>query len=163
VKRADGPWHSRVIKIVCENLSHPAIRIGQLTSVTKSAWLEVRDEDYAEWWEPSGTHVSRDNNIPPELRDGPWATMAEGAGRYRFACPRCGLDILAGDRLGDMNASVGYGAILAAAGSSGFTHENHPIHRATAKGFQTAELLGQWADAGESRISLTTLGRIFQM
>jgi hypothetical protein len=82
---------SRVIEVWCEERSHQPVLVGSL----KSERIVL-----SEWWTIEGPHVELQRL---SLEQGPrdiLALLDRVAERYRVRCPRCGLDVIAGDRLG---------------------------------------------------------------
>jgi hypothetical protein len=155
---------SRSIAIFCDAGSHPKsfgeIEIGTLTSV-----ITFGTDDSVEAWDADGPHVTVLTTAPPELaqRRSGVAKVAEGiAGRYRFRCPACDLDVLAGDRFGGRNTQIGYGAFVDARPDADLV-DVQEIERRVAIGFATWDRLTQLADNGVARLSLAGLQAIFSM
>lgn len=143
---------SRGIEIWCEAQSHQPVFIGQVDSYQGPALLEM--------WKPSGPHLTTErlvltrheyaNRVNPDLliNLGAWAE------RHRFLCPSCGLDVLAGDRLGHK----GMRALWETQDAPG---TGDPQSSAAAE--KTDSLLSKVADAGVSRLSLAAFGHILSM
>jgi hypothetical protein len=131
---------SRVIEVWCEEPSHAPIPLGSLTS-GRIAASEV-------WTIEKGPHVeiqrlSLEKGDPRILE-----LLDRVAIRHRVRCPRCGLDVVAGDRLGPR---------------PGMRHlwESPPgVSDGRPAAARTDRALSELADAGISRLTLSALGRI---
>jgi hypothetical protein len=130
---------SRVIEVWCEAPSHAAVQLGSLKSVR---------EGPVEMWTVEGPHVEMQrlslDKGPPDIL----ALLDRVAERHRVRCPRCGLDVLAGDRLGP-RPGVRY------------LWENEPgVSDGRPAAAATDRALSTLADVGVSRLTLSALGRI---
>jgi hypothetical protein len=132
---------SRVIEVWCEEPSHAPVRLGSLKSVNVT---------HFEMWIVEGRHVQTQRLSPDK---GPWDILAlldRVAERYRVRCPRCGFDVVAGDRLGP-RPGIRY------------LWENEPgvsDGRQWHAALTTDRVLSTLADAGISRLTLAALGRM---
>jgi hypothetical protein len=130
---------SRVIEVWCEAPSHAPVPLGSLKSV---------NETHLETWTIEGQHVETQHvsieQGPQDILD----LLDRAAERHRVRCPRCGLDVIAGDRLGPR---------------PGVRHlwENQPgVSDGRPAAAATDRALSKLADAGVSRLTLSALGRI---
>jgi hypothetical protein len=129
----------RVIQVWCEAPSHMPVQLGSLRSV---------EETHFEMWTVEGPHVETQRLA---LEQGPRDILAltdRVAERHRVRCPACGFDVVAGDRLGP---------------HPGMRHlwENRPgVDKGRPTAVTTDRALSELADAGVTRLTLSTLGRI---
>jgi hypothetical protein len=131
----------RVIEVWCDETSHASVQLGSLKSVC---------EGPVEMWTIEGRHVET-QRLSVE-QDHPYilGILDRVAERHRVRCPACGLDVIAGDRLG---------------GRPGVRHlwENETgvsDGRSDAAAAATDRALSTLADAGITRLTLSALGRI---
>jgi hypothetical protein len=155
---------ARSIAVYCDAESHPRsigeIEIGTLTSVITDG-----KDSSVEAWDADGPHVIVQRTVPAEVarkRPGVARVAAGIAGRYRFRCPACGHDVVAGDRFGGRNTQIGFSAFVAA-GADVDLVDSDEIGRRVAVGFATWRRLTELADNGVSRLSMAGLQVIFQM
>jgi hypothetical protein len=132
---------SRVIEVWCEEPSHEPVLLGSLKSEPIVA---------SEWWTIEGPHVELQRL---SLDKGPsdiLALLDRVAERYRLRCPRCGLDVIAGDRLGP-RPGVRY-----------LWENPDPLGGSDDRpnAVKTDRALSTLADAGVTRLTLSALGRI---
>jgi hypothetical protein len=130
---------SRVIEVWCDEPSHAPKLLGSLKSVSVGP---------VEMWTIEGPHVEtqhlRSDKGPRDVL----ALLDRVAERYRMRCPRCGFNVVAGDRLGPR---------------PGMRHlwENQPgVSDGRPAAAKTDHALSTIADAGISRLTLSALGRI---
>lgn len=142
------PSVARKIEVWCEARSHEPVYLGVLTSRQGVALQEV--------WVPEGPHLTtealilaRHEHADPDVL-GALGMIAE---RHRFLCPKCGLDVLAGDRLAGTSGRPGFRSVWERSGDRDV--------RAVA--VKTDALLSQTADAGVSRLPLSALGRMLSL
>jgi hypothetical protein len=131
---------SRVIEVWCEEPSHAPVHLGSLKSVSVGPPVEE--------WIVEGRHVQTQHLSLEEDHPDILAVLDRVAERYRVRCPRCGFDVIAGDRLGPR---------------PGVRHlwENPPgVSDGRPAAAATDRALSTLADAGFTRLTLTTLGRI---
>lgn len=122
---------SRTIEVWCDEPSHDPVHLGGFKS--------EYDLPNCEIWRAAGPHVENQRTNRAGFRDGR---------RSRFRCPDCGLDVVAGDRIGGRGMrSIVDGKTL----------------RGWYAGERTDGLLSRAADAGVSRLSLSALGRILTL
>ena len=130
---------SRVIEVWCEEPSHDPVLLGSLKSVC---------EVHFEMWTIEGQHVETQRLSLEQAPRDVLALTDRVAERHRVRCPVCGLDVLAGDRLGP-RSGVRY------------LWETPPgVSKDRPAAAETDRALSKVADAGVSRLSLSTLGRI---
>jgi hypothetical protein len=139
-------WHryreSRIIEVWCEEPSHEPKSLGSLKSVRVGPY---------EMWIVEGRHVQTQRLSPDK---GPWDVLAlhdRVAERYRVRCPRCGFDVVAGDRLGPRP------------GMRYLWEESEPVvsdGRQWHAALKTDRVLSTLAEAGVTRLTLAALGRI---
>ena len=134
---------SRVIEVWCEEPSHTPILLGSLKSVNIGAPVEM--------WIVEGDHVETQNLSIEKGHPDILALLDQVAERYRVRCPKCGLDVVAGDRLGP-RPGVRY------------LRENQPgVYKGRPGAAMTDRALSTLADAGFSRLTLSALGRILSL
>jgi hypothetical protein len=133
---------SRVIEVWCEEPSHAPKLLGSLKSVSVGP---------VEMWTVEGPHVQTQHLSPDKAPRDVLALLDRVAERHRMRCPRCGFDVVAGDRLGPR---------------PGMRHlwENEPgVDRGRPVAAKTDRALSEIADAGTSRLTLSALGRILSL
>jgi hypothetical protein len=131
---------SRVIEVWCEEPSHAPIPLGSLTS-ERAAAFEV-------WTIEEGPHVEIQRLSLEEGDPRVLELLDLVAIRHRVRCPRCGLDVLAGDRIGP-RPGVRY-----------LWETQRGAAKVRPAAAATDRALSTLADAGISRLSLSALGRI---
>jgi hypothetical protein len=142
-RRSHKYRESRVIEVWCEEPSHEPVALGLLRSVSVV---------HFEVWTVDGPYVETQRLSPDKGPPDTLALLDRVAERYRVRCPRCGFDVVAGDRLGPRPGMR-------------YLWENQP---GVDKGrppvaAKTDRVLSEIADAGISRLSLSTLGRILSL
>ncbi len=142
------PSEPRSIAIWCEEESHDSTYIGSLHSYNAGA--------ASEGWRPEGPHVTTQRMTLGRYKSAEPETLfmlGLGALRHRFLCPECGLDALAGDRLGHVP------------GLRAVRERDDPVDGTKARNAsaKTDVALSALADTGVSRLPLSTLGRILSM
>jgi hypothetical protein len=125
----------------CEEPSHTPVDLGSLKSVRVGP---------AEVWTIEGPHVQTQHLSPDKGPPDILALLDRVAERYRVRCPKCGFDVVAGDRLGPRP------------GMQHLWENPDPLggsdgSRAAAA---TDRALSELADAGVTRLTLAALGRI---
>lgn len=142
------PTEPRTIEVWCEERSHEPVFLASLESGRVGP---------SESWKPTGPHLTTQRLTlasDEQVRDGVLWALGLIAHRARFLCPECGLDVIAGDRLGQPGAR------------SVAERRNDPNvidTKAFAAAEKTDALLSKAADAGVSRLSLSALGRILSL
>jgi hypothetical protein len=131
---------SRVIEVRCEEPSHTPVDLGSLKSVRVGP-VEV--------WTVEGPHVETQHLSPDKGPRDILALLDRVAERYRVRCPRCGFDVVAGERLGPRPGVRRLWEENPLGGSDG-----RPAAATTDRA------LSELADAGVTRLTLATLGRI---
>lgn len=154
----------RTIEVHCDDGRHPKafprIEIGVLTSrVVQGVG------DSSESWDASGPHIKVSRGLPPRhvAMQGVGAQLAAVAvATYRFRCPACGMDVLAGDRFGGHDTKVGF-AVFEGIDPEATSVDVDEFKRRVAVGLRTQARLTTLADSGMLRLSLTGLAHILQM
>jgi hypothetical protein len=131
---------SRVIEVWCDEPSHDPKLLGSLTS---------EPVVHQEVWTIEGRHVETQRLSLEEDHPDILAILDRIAERYRVRCPRCGFDVVAGDRLGPRPGVRRLWEENPLGGSDG-----RPTAAATDRALSTL------ADAGIKRLTLAMLGRI---
>src|SRR5512133_2142 len=131
---------SRSIEVRCAEQSHAPIQLGSLKSVGYA---------HSEMWTIEGPHVQTQRLSIEEDHPDILAILDRVAERYRVRCPRCGFDVVAGDRLGPRPGVRRLWEENPLGGSDG-----RPAAAATDRA------LSELADAGVTRLTLSALGRI---
>ena len=119
-----------------------------------------------ETWSLAGEHVevqvlSFEEGDPRAL-----ALLGLLAERYRVRCPHCGLDIVAGDRLGGhpgLDSLARAREQNAGLPASEWTSPSTTVNPRVSIAETTDDVLSQLADRGLTRLSLSALGRILSM
>jgi hypothetical protein len=135
---------SRVIEVWCDEPSHDPKLLGSLKSVSEGPPVEM--------WIVEGPHVQTQRLSLEEDHPYILAILDRVAERYRLRCPRCGFDVVAGDRLGPRP-----GVRYLWENQPGVDKGRPPVAA------KTDRVLSEIADAGISRLSLSTLGRILSL
>lgn len=145
--RRPYPGAPRTIDVWCEARSHDPVLIGQLTS--------YRSGGSSETWTVTGPHVATEQLMRRDeghARREVLSLAGRVAERHHLLCPRCGFDVVAGDRLG--RGRPGFRAL----------QETRAWDRIDAQSWvasrRTDVALSQVADAGVSRLSLSGVARI---
>jgi hypothetical protein len=121
---------------------------GAVSCAGPARIVEVVNETHLEMWTIEGQHVKTQRL---SLEQGPrdiLALMDRVVERHLVRCPRCGFDVIAGDRLGP-RPGVRY------------LRENPPgVSHGGPAAAATDRALSKLADAGVTRLTLSALGRI---
>lgn len=133
---------SRVIEVWCDEPSHDPKSLGSLKSVRVGP---------VEMWIVEGPHVETQHLSIDKGPRGILAVLDRVAERYRVRCPRCGFDVVAGDRLGP-RPGVRY-----------LWENQSGVNRGRPAAARTDRALSEIADAGISRLTLSALGRIVSL
>lgn len=147
----------RTIEVWCEERSHDPAHIASLIS--------GRGPGAQETWRPSGPHVTTQRMTMAKHADAPLKgleLLGLVAERHRFVCPLCGLDVVAGDRMGQPGAAAMWELSREMSRMSDMS-EAGLDRKVFAASEKTDALLSKVADAGVSRLSLSGLGRIVSL